>query len=152
MCTFCTLLLIIHHENKQKCFTEKETLVAIRGQSRNKEIVALKLKTDLLVGVVTLARMVKLLLTVRRLANTCVKEAERKRENSRISLNSNSASHDKQLALIIYCLPDTTEAYLSKRGDYEIFSMTGKRGKSSSSKSEEKKKLYILVMFINGLL
>lgn len=115
--------------------------MAIRGQSRNKEIVASKLKTDLLVGVVTLARMVKLLLTVRRLANTFVKEAERKRENSRISLNSNSASHDKQLSLIIYCLPDTTEAYLSKRGDYEIFSMTGERGKSSSSKWEEKKKI-----------
>lgn len=116
--------------------------MAIRGQSRNKEIVASKLKTDLLVGVVTLARMVKLLLTVRRLANTCVKEAERKRENSRISLNSNSANHDKQLALI-YCLPDTTEAYLSKRGDYEIFSMTGERGKSSSSKWEEKKNILV---------
>lgn len=127
----------------------KETLVAIRGQSRNIEIVASKLKTDLLVGVVTLARMVKLLLTVRRLANTCIKEAERRKSereqvNSRISLNSNSASHDKQLALIIYCLPDTTEAYLSKRGDYEIFSMTAERGKSSPSKWGGKI-LYILV-------
>lgn len=60
----------------------------------------------------TLARIVKLLLTVRRLANTCVEEEEEKSEreqvNSRISLNSTSASHDKQLALIIYCLPDTT--------------------------------------------
>lgn len=123
----------------RKCCIEKETLVAIRGQSRNIEIVASKLKTDLLVGVVTLARMVKLLLTVRRLANTCIKEAERRKSereqvNSRISLNSNSASHAKQLALIIYCLPDTTEAYLSKRGDYEIFSMTAERGKSSTSK------------------
>lgn len=95
-------------------------------------------------GVVTLARIVKLLLTVRRLANTCVKEAQRRKSereqvNSRISLNSNSASHDKQLALIIYCLPDTTEAYLSKRGDYEIFSMTAEKGKSSPSKWGEKK-------------
>jgi len=65
--------------------------------------------------------------------------------NSRISLNSNSASHDKQLALIIYYLPDTTEAYLSERGDYEIFSMTTERGKSSPSKWGGKKTLHILV-------
>lgn len=39
--------------------------------------------TDLLVGVVTLARMVKLLLTVRRLANTWGMDGQRRRERRR---------------------------------------------------------------------
>lgn len=56
--------------------------------------------TDLLVGVVTLARMVKLLLTVRRLANTWGMDGQRRRERRRREEEGAGGSGDKFTALI----------------------------------------------------